>query len=102
VPCTRDHLSRLDVELNLNFCSLSNNAAGAFVECLQSDRGPVNLYRSGIDSQIIANALTGDSRVTRLKPCHVDGTDDAEKAILFRALANNRGLGDLNLYGQEA
>jgi hypothetical protein len=34
--------------------------------------------------------------VTRFKP-NFDGTDDADKAILFRALANNRGLVELNL-----
>jgi hypothetical protein len=91
-------MSRLDVELNLNWCSLSNNAAGAFVECLQSDRGPVNLDCCRIDSQILANALAGDSRVTRFLP-DFDETDDSGMAILFRALANNRGLGDLDFGG---
>jgi hypothetical protein len=87
-------MSRLDVEVSIRNCSLSNNAAGAFIECLQSDRGPANLDMCKIDSQILANALTGDSRVTRFKP-HADWTDDAEKAFLFRSLANNRGLVDL-------
>jgi hypothetical protein len=91
-------MSRLDVELNLNWCSLSNNAAGAFVDCLQSDRGPVNLVMGEIGSQIIASALTGNSRVTLFNPAY-GWTDDAEKAVLFRALANNRGLVELNLYG---
>jgi hypothetical protein len=92
-------MSRLDVELNLNWCSLSNNAAGAFVEFLQSDRGPVNLDLCKIDSQIIiANALAGDSRVTRFQP-DFNETDDSGMAILFRALANNRGLGDLDFGG---
>jgi hypothetical protein len=91
-------MSRLDVELGMNCCRLSNNAVGAFVECLQSDRGPVNLVMSEIDSQIIASALTGYSRVTLFKPAY-GWTDDAEKAVLFRALANNRGLVDLDLCG---
>jgi hypothetical protein len=91
-------MSRLDVVLTMNRCSLSNNAAGAFVECLQSGRGPVNLYRCEIGSQILANALTGDSRVTSFKPAY-GLTDDAEKAVLYRALANNRGLDDLDLHG---
>jgi hypothetical protein len=91
-------MSRLDVELDMFDCSLADDAAGAFVECLHSDRGPIKLKQCDIDSQILANALTGDSRVTRLEP-HFDEADDAEKAIVFRALANNRGLGDLNLYG---
>jgi hypothetical protein len=87
-------MSRLDVELNVRYCKLADDAAGAFVECLQSDRGPVNLHYCRIDSQILANALTGDSRVTRFQP-DFDGTDHADTtAILFRALANNRGLVD--------
>jgi hypothetical protein len=91
-------MSRHDVELTMDNCSLADDAVDAFVEFLQSDRGPVNLHCCKIDGQIIANALTGDSsRVTRLKPCFVDGTDDSGMAILFRALANNRGLVDLNL-----
>jgi hypothetical protein len=91
-------MSRLDVELNLNWCSLADDSADAFVECLQSDSGPVNLDLCQIDSQILANALTGDSRVTRYQPDSYDA-DDTDKAILFRALANNRGLVELNLYG---
>jgi hypothetical protein len=59
-------------------------------------QSPVELHYCDIDSQIIANALTGDSRVTRFKP--VDGTD-ADLAILLRALANNRGLMVLVLGG---
>jgi hypothetical protein len=85
-------MSRLDVEINMILCEVADDAAGAFVECLQSDRGPVNLEMCTIDSQILANALTGDSRVTGFQP---DWADDAERAILSRAL----GLGDLNLYG---
>jgi hypothetical protein len=50
-----------------------------------------------IDCQIIANALTGDSRVTR-PHFHFHGTDDAGKAILFRALANNKGLVKLQFF----
>jgi hypothetical protein len=91
-------MSRLDVELDVSVCCLADDAADAFVECLQSDRGPVDLNWCRIDSQILANALTGDSRVTRLKP-HFHGTDDAEKAVLFRALTNNRGLVHLDLRG---
>jgi hypothetical protein len=85
-------MSRLDVEVKMRCCSLPNGVAGAFVKCLQSGRGPVELVHSHIDSRIIARALTGDSRVTRFKP-HSDGT----YAILFPAFANNRSLVDLDL-----
>jgi hypothetical protein len=90
-------MSRLDVEVDIYNCVLAGDAAGVFVECLhQSDRGPVELNRFYIDSQILANALTGDSRVTRFTP-HVSlGTNDAEMAVFFRALTNNSGLVHLN------
>jgi hypothetical protein len=92
-------MSRLDVEPHMFECSLADDAAGAFVEYLhQSDRGPVKMDMCKIDSQIIANALTGDSRVTSLKPDY-RWTDDADMAIFIRALANNRGLVHLDLYG---
>jgi hypothetical protein len=53
-------MSRLDLEVILNYCSLIDDAAGAFVDCLQSDRGPVKLIDCPIDSQILASALTGN------------------------------------------
>jgi hypothetical protein len=89
-------MPRRDVELDIFFCSLSDGAAGAIVECLQSDRGPVELSCCGIDNQILASALAGKSRVTRL--ClDEDATDGADMAVLFAALATNRGLLDLDL-----
>jgi hypothetical protein len=90
-------MSRLDVEVVLSYCRLSNDAAGAFVKCLQSDRGPVKLEQCNLDNQIIASALTGKSRVTKLKPNY--RTHDAELAAWFTALANSRGLVDLNWEG---
>jgi hypothetical protein len=91
-------MSRLDVEVTISYCSLADDAAGAFVECLQNDRGPVQLHLCEIDSQILANALTGDSRVTRFKLAFWLADDGAKKAVLFRAFANNRGLVDLELH----
>jgi hypothetical protein len=90
-------MSRLDVELKIIECRVSNAAAGAFVECLHSDRGPVKLHNCKIDTQIIASALTGNSRVTSLRPGFWR-TNDAETAVLFSALANNRGLEELDLF----
>jgi hypothetical protein len=60
-------MSRLDVELVMYDCFLMDNAAVAFFEYLQSDRGPIQLDQCRIDSQILANALIGDSRVTRFR-----------------------------------
>jgi hypothetical protein len=91
-------MSRLDVELDMFDCSLSNDAADVFFESLQSDRGPVKLRECKIDSRILANALTRDSCVTKLQ-LDYRRTIDADMAILFTALANNRGLVDLGLCG---
>jgi hypothetical protein len=92
-------MSRLDMELTIQSCSLTDDAAGAFVECLhQSDRGPVKLFDCTIDRQILASALTGNSRVTKLRP-RIWETTDADMAILFAVLANNRGLVDVNMHG---
>jgi hypothetical protein len=92
-------MSRLDVELVLSCCGLSNDAAGAFVECLQSDRGSVELFDCNIDIPTLARALTGNSGVTSLKPYHPYpmGTNDVDVAILVAALAHNRGLVNLDL-----
>jgi hypothetical protein len=91
-------MARFDVELNVGYCSLSDDAAGSFGECLHSDRGPVELINCEIDSQILASALAGQSRVTRLGPAfEFERTADAETAVLFRALTNNRGLLELDV-----
>jgi hypothetical protein len=90
-------MSRLDVEVKLLYCRLADGAAVAFVDCLHSGRGPVELNSCNIDNQILASGLTGNSRVTKLRPVFGQ-TNDADMAILFRALANNRGLVDLNLF----
>jgi hypothetical protein len=89
-------MSRLDVEVRLTHCYLEEDTTGAFVECLQSDRGSVELIYCEIDSQTIAHALTGNSRVTRFKP-YYKRTNGANMAVLFTALANNRGLVHLDL-----
>jgi hypothetical protein len=88
--------SRLDLEVEIRYCSLTDNAAGAFLECLHSDRGPVELIKYRFDRSVLAGALTGDIRVTRLEPVF-ELTNDAERAVLFPALANNKGLLYLDL-----
>jgi hypothetical protein len=90
-------MPRLDVVLSFQCCSLADDdAAAAFVECLQGDKGPIELNYCEIGSQIIANALRGNCRVTRFKPGSAR-TNDADTAVLFRSLVKNRGLVDLDL-----
>jgi hypothetical protein len=82
--------------VKIECCRLLNGAAGAFVECIHSDRGPIKLNNCKIGNQILADALTGNRHVTRLKPYRE--TTDADMAFLFAALAKNRGLENLDLH----
>jgi hypothetical protein len=90
-------MSRLDVELDMFNCSLADDAAGAFIGCLRSENGPIELDRCQIDSQILASALTGTSRVTTLHLQLLYRNGDIYHGRVFRALTNNRGLLDLVL-----
>jgi hypothetical protein len=87
-------MSRLDVGLNVYNCTLPDDAAGVFVESLQSDRGPVQLIDCKIYCQILASGLAGNSRGTKLWH-HDRNIDEANMAVLFTALANNKGLANL-------
>jgi ankyrin repeat protein len=60
-------VSRSNMEIQLQYCSLSGDAGcrDAFIECLQSDGGPMDLDRCQIDCQILAVALAGKSRVVK-------------------------------------
>jgi hypothetical protein len=93
--------SRPTLKVIMSSCSLSDGGSdcqNAFVECLQNDRGPTELIMCRIDSRVLANALTGNSRVTKLQlDIHRTPTDDAGKGVVFRALANNKGLKELDL-----
>jgi hypothetical protein len=57
--------SRPDMEVVLHKCSLLNDNGyhSAFVECLQRDRGPIQLDGCRIDCHVLAAALEGISRV---------------------------------------
>jgi hypothetical protein len=66
------------------------------VKCLHSDRGPIKLHNCKIDTQIIVSALIGNSRVTKLKLYYARSTNEADMAVLVAAIANNRGLEELD------
>jgi hypothetical protein len=89
------------VKLDIRLCRLADDAVDAFVEFLQSDGGPVELHICQIDWHILATALTGQSRVARFSPTSWSTTDGTRMAVFFRALANNRGLVDLDLRGHD-
>jgi hypothetical protein len=92
-------VSRENLEIKLKYCTLANDAAcrDAFVECLQADAGPTELYKCVINFTILAASLAGNRRVTLLSiPSYFVFTDD-----FFRALGANIGLVEMDLSGQE-
>jgi hypothetical protein len=91
---------RPDMQVILRECSLSddNGCHAAFVECLHRDRGPTVIDGCRIDCHVLAAALEGNSRVTRLWLYPASTRDDAKKSVLFRSLAENMGFPELNLH----
>lgn len=94
------------MEIILGECRLEDDAEcrNAFVQCLVRNRGPTQLYRCGIDYPILTAALTGNSRVTRLKldrnernTGHNAADAVAHKGDMLRALLHNCGLVQLDL-----
>jgi hypothetical protein len=93
-------VSRHAMDLNLEKCSLSDDTGSrdAFVECLQSGRGPTKLDRCSIDCSVLADALT----TMTVKNTHLarptkqqDATDDNTG----KGNATGRGIEELNLDG---
>jgi hypothetical protein len=87
------------MEVILHDCSLSddNGCHAAFVECLQCDRGPTQLDNCTIGCRVLATALEGNSRVTGLVLGDDWAASDARKGAMFRSLAENKGLLELDL-----
>jgi hypothetical protein len=89
--------SRTNMEVILTYCKLFHDPGchAAFVEYLHRDGGPIQLNSCEIDGHVLAAALEGNSRVTRL---NIDRTtSDAEKDVMFRSLVENKGLVELDL-----
>jgi hypothetical protein len=97
-------VSSPNVEINLERCMLAPDDIGscreAFIECLQRDRGPTELDRCLISHRIVAAALTGNTRVCKLRiACSESMQDDhGGMGILFKSLTEMRGLLELKLY----
>jgi hypothetical protein len=89
---------RPDMQVILRECSLSddNGCHAAFVECLHRDRGPTVMDCCVIGYRVLAAALEGNRCVTRLVLPWA--TLDAEKGAIFRSLAENKGLLELDLH----
>jgi hypothetical protein len=70
------------------------------LQWLQSGRGPTELFRCVIDSNVIAGALTGNSHLRRLLLCleKASTAGAPELSLIFRALAEDRGLTEFDAF----
>jgi hypothetical protein len=86
--------SRPGMEVILHGCRLlgDNGCRAAFVDCLQGERGPTQLIVCNIDCHVLAAALEGNSRITRLRPVNKWATGDTEMGAIYSSLAENKGL----------
>jgi hypothetical protein len=91
--------SQPEMEIILKECKLLRDPGchGAFVEYLHRDGGPIQLNRCEIDWHVLAAALEGNSRVTRLGLSSYMHTTDATKGVFLRSLAENKSLVKLDL-----
>jgi hypothetical protein len=82
------------MEVILHGCRLlgDNGCRAAFVDCLQGERGPTQLIVCSIDCHVLAAALEGNSRITRLRPVNKWATGDTEMGAIYSSLAENKGL----------
>jgi hypothetical protein len=88
-----------DLKIKLSTCVLEESAVEAFTDCLQRSRGPTELYECRIEAHVLARALRGNTRVTRVI---VDQrTPNAPgMAAMAEALSENLGLQVLDFYRQ--
>jgi hypothetical protein len=80
-----------DLKIKLSTCLLEASAVEAFCDCLQRSKGPTELFECRISAYVIARALRGNTRVTRVI---VDQrTPNAPgMAAMADALSENLGL----------
>jgi hypothetical protein len=83
-------------ELVLRGCRFSDDEAcrNAFRHWLQDSRGPTEMNRCVIDSDVLSEAMRGNSRLGKLllSPERASTADDCEMSLLVSALADNKGL----------
>jgi hypothetical protein len=90
------------LQLALRDCRFSDGDASknVLLQWLQSGRGPTELYRCVIDSNVIAGALRGNIRLGRLLLCQEKASTAGalELSLIFRALAEDRGLTEFDAF----
>jgi hypothetical protein len=92
--------SRLDLEIVLVDCAISDAGASALAEILGRKQGPTKLDQCEIDNLVLVNGLRRNSRLKSLKPRFSSdrGVGNQEILALAGALKENKGLVDLDLW----
>jgi hypothetical protein len=92
--------SRQDLEINLDYCKFTSAGTSALVEVLGRNQGPTRLDCCYIDYSVLANGLSGNSRLKSLTVagCYRD-IEVGNRVVLAiaDALKENEGLVDLDL-----
>jgi hypothetical protein len=86
-----------DLVMKLTFCTIPDAAGNAFIEWLQSNRGPTELYKCQINPTILATALRGNHHLKLLSFGDFYVDLDAELHAIAPGLAENLGLVELDV-----
>jgi hypothetical protein len=86
-----DALTRIDLQIELNRCKPTESGKEILLECIRQNRGPTELSSCRID----AGRLRGNNNVANLTL--PEECSDEERLVLVQALAENMGLGTLNI-----
>jgi hypothetical protein len=87
-------------DLQIDLCSgVTELGENVLLESIRQNRGPTGLYRVNRYSHRFADALRGNSRVSRLSIWLTRYTSDDDRRALFPALAENEGLVKLDISG---
>jgi hypothetical protein len=91
--------SRPDLEIVLDSCTFTSAGTSALIEALGRNQGPTKLERCYFDNSVLANGLTGNSRLKslRLRFCNSRDVGNQEVLVIAGALRENKGLVDLDL-----
>jgi hypothetical protein len=84
--------SNTSLALTLFQCTILEKGADAFVECLQSDCGPTELFNCTIGVRALTESLVGSQRLQSLHVDRLTGFNDTDMTALVGALAENQGL----------
>jgi hypothetical protein len=94
---------RIDLEIELRNCKLTDDGTQAFLESQRRNKGPERLLNCKMDNAVLAEAVRGNMSLKSLKPCGEldhDQLSPEDFETLAQALRENEGLVTLDVAGQ--